>query len=73
MCAPFLTGYCLATAKLLQVTNLFTSGATDCLALTVTSDPAGAQYYPVSMPQQLPQIAILPTRYPDPRKVIFQH
>jgi hypothetical protein len=27
MYAPFLTGYCLATAKLLQVTNLQHSGA----------------------------------------------
>ena len=25
------------------------------------------------MPQQWPQIAILPARYPDPRKVIFEH
>jgi len=25
------------------------------------------------MPEQLPQIAILPARHPDPRKVIFQH
>jgi hypothetical protein len=27
----------------------------------------------VSVPQQLPQIAILPARHPDPRKTIFQH
>jgi len=27
----------------------------------------------VSVPQQLPQIAILPARHPDLRKAIFQH
>ena len=26
----------------------------------------------MTMPQQLPQITILPTRHPDPRKAIFQ-
>jgi hypothetical protein len=27
----------------------------------------------VSVPQQLPQIAILPARYPDLGKIVFQH
>src|SRR5580693_5130817 len=27
----------------------------------------------MSMPQQLPQIPVLWTRYPDPRKVVFAH
>jgi hypothetical protein len=30
-------------------------------------------HHPVPVPQQLPQIAILRTRHPDLRKVIFQH
>jgi hypothetical protein len=32
-----------------------------------------AWHHPVTVPQQLPHIAILPARHPDPRKVIFQH
>jgi len=27
----------------------------------------------VAVPQQLPQIPVLPARHPDPRKIIFQH
>jgi hypothetical protein len=29
-------------------------------------------HHPVSMPQQLPQVPVLPARHPDPWKAIFQ-
>jgi hypothetical protein len=34
-------------------------------------DPGSHLYQSVSMPKQLPQIAILQAGYPDPRKAIF--
>ena len=36
-------------------------------------DPRAHLHQPVPMPQQLPQIAILRIRHPDPREAIFQH
>ena len=35
--------------------------------------PGTHLYQTVPMPQQLPQIAILSIRYPDPRKAVFHH
>ena len=40
--------------------------------LQLVHDPRPCLHHPVPMPQQLPQIAILPARYPDPGKAIFQ-
>jgi hypothetical protein len=36
-------------------------------------DPRARLRHAVPVPQQLPQIAILPARHPDPRKAIFHH
>jgi hypothetical protein len=40
--------------------------------LQLVHDSRARLHPAVPVPQQLPQIAILPTRHPDPRKVIFQ-
>src|ERR1019366_6812935 len=40
--------------------------------LQLVHDPRPRLHHPVTVPQQLPQISILPARYPDPRKAIFQ-
>jgi hypothetical protein len=40
--------------------------------LQLIHHPCARLHHPVPMPQQLPQITILPARYPDPRKIIFQ-
>jgi hypothetical protein len=40
--------------------------------LQLIHDPRARLHHPVSMPQQLPQIAVLPTRHPDLGKPIFQ-
>jgi hypothetical protein len=41
-------------------------------ALQLVHDPGARLHHPVPVPQQLPQIAVFPTRYPDPRETIFQ-
>jgi hypothetical protein len=41
--------------------------------LQLVHQPGARLHHPVPVPQQLPQIAILPARYPDLRKAIFQH
>jgi hypothetical protein len=40
--------------------------------LQLVHDPRAGLHHPVPVPEQLPQVTILPTRYPDPRKTIFQ-
>jgi len=41
-------------------------------SLQLIHDPRAHLHQPMPMPQQLPQITILWTRYPDSRKTIFQ-
>src|SRR5664279_834353 len=41
--------------------------------LQLVHDPRARLHHPMPMPQQLSQIAILPARNPDLRKIIFQH
>src|SRR5215470_16394968 len=45
----------------------------DGYGLQLVHDPGTHLHHPVAMPQQLPQIAILPARHPDLGKVILQH
>src|SRR5713101_225732 len=40
--------------------------------LQLVHDPRARLHHAMTMPQQLTQITILPTRHPDPRKAIFQ-
>src|SRR5260370_2855363 len=44
-----------------------------CQGLQLIHDARAHLHHPVSMPQQLSQVPVLPARYPDPRKVILQH
>jgi hypothetical protein len=41
--------------------------------LQLIHDPRAHLHQPMPVPQQLSQIPILRTRYPDLREVIFQH
>src|SRR5580692_3058455 len=41
--------------------------------LQLVHDSRARLHHAVPVPQQLPQIPVLPTRYPDLRKTIFQH
>jgi hypothetical protein len=41
--------------------------------LQLVHDSSPRLHHAVPVPQQLPQIPILPTRHPDSRKVILQH
>ena len=41
-------------------------GASGSAGLQLVHDPGARLHHPVPVPQQLPQIAILPARYPDP-------
>jgi hypothetical protein len=53
---------------------LFTAQSfVQCQGLQLVHDASACLHHAMSMPQQLPQIPILPTRHPDPRKVILQH
>jgi hypothetical protein len=40
--------------------------------LQLVHDSGACLHHPVPVPQQLPQIAILPTRHPDSRKTVVQ-
>jgi hypothetical protein len=40
--------------------------------LQLIHDSRARLHHPVPVPQQLPQIAILPARYPDLREAVFQ-
>src|SRR5215831_14544203 len=41
--------------------------------LQLVHDPGAHLHHPMAVPQQLPQIAIVPARYPDLGKIILQH
>jgi hypothetical protein len=41
--------------------------------LQLVHDSRTCLHHPVSVPQQLPEISIFPVRYPDLRKIIFEH
>src|ERR1700685_2771141 len=41
--------------------------------LQLIHDPRTRLHHAVAMPQQLPQVTVLPARHPDARKVILQH
>src|SRR5579864_435477 len=40
--------------------------------LQLIHDSRARLHHPMTMPQQLPQIAVLPVRHPDPRETIFE-
>jgi hypothetical protein len=40
--------------------------------LQLIHDPRARLHHPVPVPQQLPQIPVLPARYPDLREAVFQ-
>ncbi|MFY9558989.1 MAG: hypothetical protein WAQ52_02025, partial [Terriglobales bacterium] len=41
--------------------------------MQLVHDPRARLHHPVPVPQQLPQISILPVRHPDLPKAIFEH
>ena len=50
-----------------------TLGTTGRQGRELIHDPRAHLHQPMPVPKQLPQITILPIRYSDSRKVMFQH
>ena len=76
VCTPFptkLTPSYLSSQVAINRLSNNVGGVKHLGRLQLVHDPRARLHHPVPMPQQLPQISILPARHPDLPKAIFEH